>query len=161
MPKIIALMLAFLAVPVQAQEAGSSTRPRAPELGIKVGVLRAGPLDAITDVAGVAVGHTTIIRGDNIRTDRKSTPLNSSHLGISYAVFCLKKKKEGIAGGVEGSRIKRLRRPEAKRDGEDGELKFHFLGAVTVEEASEKDQVNGGKSERDHPCREQERERND
>src|SRR5205814_7469156 len=30
-------------------------------------------------------------RGD--LTDRKSTRLNSSHLGISYAVFCLKKKK--------------------------------------------------------------------
>src|SRR5256885_4525873 len=28
------------------------------------------------------------------RTDRKSTRLNSSHLVISYAVFCLKKKKE-------------------------------------------------------------------
>src|SRR5437899_8160943 len=27
-----------------------------------------------------------------VRTDRKSTRLNSSHLGISYAVFCLKKK---------------------------------------------------------------------
>src|SRR5205814_9105743 len=27
------------------------------------------------------------------KTDRKSTRLNSSHLGISYAVFCLKKKK--------------------------------------------------------------------
>jgi len=43
-------------------------RPRASDLGIKVGVLPPGPLDAITDVAGVAVGHTTIIRGDNIRT---------------------------------------------------------------------------------------------
>src|SRR5258705_5270330 len=30
------------------------------------------------------------------RTDRKSTRLNSSHLGISYAVFCLKKKKTYI-----------------------------------------------------------------
>src|ERR1039458_9315169 len=29
--------------------------------------------------------------------DRKSTRLNSSHLGISYAVFCLKKKKEASA----------------------------------------------------------------
>src|SRR5205814_2912970 len=28
------------------------------------------------------------------QTDRKSTRLNSSHLGISYAVFCLKKKKK-------------------------------------------------------------------
>src|SRR5436853_4817899 len=30
--------------------------------------------------------------------DRKSTRLNSSHLGISYAVFCLKKKKRQIEG---------------------------------------------------------------
>src|SRR5204862_8293243 len=30
----------------------------------------------------------------NLRTDRKSTRLNSSHVEISYAVFCLKKKKE-------------------------------------------------------------------
>src|SRR5471030_3364083 len=31
------------------------------------------------------------------RRDRKSTRLNSSHLGISYAVFCLKKKKHFAA----------------------------------------------------------------
>src|SRR5579883_1458470 len=30
------------------------------------------------------------------RRDRKSTRLNSSHVKISYAVFCLKKKKEGL-----------------------------------------------------------------
>src|SRR5437899_4659648 len=30
------------------------------------------------------------------RSDRKSTRLNSSHLGISYAVFCLKKKTVGL-----------------------------------------------------------------
>src|SRR5436853_4521585 len=29
-----------------------------------------------------------------VSSDRKSTRLNSSHLGISYAVFCLKKKKK-------------------------------------------------------------------
>src|SRR5205814_8592422 len=33
--------------------------------------------------------------------DRKSTRLNSSHLGISYAVFCLKKKKRGSGDSVE------------------------------------------------------------
>src|SRR5437899_9435999 len=32
--------------------------------------------------------------GGNVEEDRKSTRLNSSHLGISYAVFCLKKKKK-------------------------------------------------------------------
>src|SRR5213078_512481 len=45
-----------------------SNRPRAREAGVIVGVLPAGPLNAITDVAGVAIGHTTIVKGDNIRT---------------------------------------------------------------------------------------------
>ena len=43
-------------------------RPRARAAGVKVGILPAGSLNSITDVAGVTVGHTTIIRGDNIRT---------------------------------------------------------------------------------------------
>src|SRR5256885_7009606 len=34
------------------------------------------------------------------RRDRKSTRLNSSHLVISYAVFCLKKKKSATADGA-------------------------------------------------------------
>src|SRR5947199_1783363 len=36
--------------------------------------------------------------------DRKSTRLNSSHLGISYAVFCLKKKKEADEAHQRGER---------------------------------------------------------
>jgi D-aminopeptidase len=51
-----------------AQNTGGNTRPRAAELGLKIGVLPPGPLDAITDVSGVEVGQTTIIRGENIRT---------------------------------------------------------------------------------------------
>jgi D-aminopeptidase len=43
-------------------------RPRAREAGIIVGVLPPGPLNSITDVTGVLVGHTTIIRQENIRT---------------------------------------------------------------------------------------------
>src|SRR5205814_10408002 len=39
---------------------------------------------------------TRTVRRPKWRTDRKSTRLNSSHLGISYAVFCLKKKKRKI-----------------------------------------------------------------
>src|SRR6266571_5109220 len=35
-----------------------------------------------------------MIRGRQTRRDRKSTRLNSSHMSISYAVFCLKKKKK-------------------------------------------------------------------
>ncbi len=37
---------------------------RARELGIRIGRLEPGPLNAVTDVAGVRVGHTTLIRGD-------------------------------------------------------------------------------------------------
>jgi len=48
--------------------ANTQNRPRARELGITVGVLPTGALNAITDVEGVLVGHTTITRGDNVRT---------------------------------------------------------------------------------------------
>jgi D-aminopeptidase len=41
---------------------------RARDIGIAPGPLPTGPLNAITDVAGVRVGHVTINRGDNIRT---------------------------------------------------------------------------------------------
>jgi len=43
-------------------------RPRARDIGLTVGVMSPGPLNAITDVNGVQVGHTTLNRGDNIRT---------------------------------------------------------------------------------------------
>src|SRR5213079_273213 len=42
--------------------------PRARDIGIVVGSIPTGPLNAITDVAGVRVGHTTIARGDSINT---------------------------------------------------------------------------------------------
>src|SRR5437899_5553961 len=41
--------------------------------------------------------HVSTPTWDSLRwADRKSTRLNSSHLGISYAVFCLKKKKQRL-----------------------------------------------------------------
>ncbi len=46
----------------------SNTRPRARDTGLKIGILPVGALNTITDVAGVRVGHTTIIRGENVRT---------------------------------------------------------------------------------------------
>src|SRR5947199_2525081 len=48
-------------------------------------VLRVQPAQAGRPALGHAARHGT---------DRKSTRLNSSHLGISYAVFCLKKKRD-------------------------------------------------------------------
>ncbi|MCW3992658.1 MAG: P1 family peptidase, partial [Candidatus Bathyarchaeota archaeon] len=43
-------------------------RVRAREFGIEMGLLETGRLNAITDVEGVGVGHSTLIEGDNIRT---------------------------------------------------------------------------------------------
>ena len=67
--KLLAAVAALLLISVaSAQSTTPNTRPRARDLGLKIGVLPTGPLNAITDVAGVEVGQTTIIRGDDIRT---------------------------------------------------------------------------------------------
>ncbi len=46
----------------------AADRPRARDIGVVVGTLSTGPFNAITDVAGVRVGHTTVIEGDDIRS---------------------------------------------------------------------------------------------
>jgi D-aminopeptidase len=48
--------------------AESEERPRIRQLGIEPGILQPGPLNAITDVSGVRVGHRTLIEGEGIRT---------------------------------------------------------------------------------------------
>jgi D-aminopeptidase len=67
MVRRVSLILCFLSfvVAISAQEVA---RPRARDLGLKIGIIPAGPQNSITDVPGVLVGHTTIVRGDNIRT---------------------------------------------------------------------------------------------
>jgi D-aminopeptidase len=65
---LAAIVVMVMTAPITAQDKSPNTRPRASDLGLKVGVLPAGPLDAITDVAGVEVGQTTIIRGEDVRT---------------------------------------------------------------------------------------------
>src|SRR6266540_4201052 len=44
------------------------TRPRLRDLGVIIGTIPTGPLNAITDVEGVRVGHATLIRGESVRT---------------------------------------------------------------------------------------------
>jgi D-aminopeptidase len=79
---VFALLTAALALsqplPLSGQAASRTTggdasatgeeRPRARELGLRVGIFQPGPWNAITDVAGVRVGHTTIREGDRVRT---------------------------------------------------------------------------------------------
>ncbi|MGD0484890.1 MAG: P1 family peptidase, partial [Gemmatimonadales bacterium] len=61
---LLAPLALLLVLPVAAQ----TPRPRARDLGIVVGILPTGPLDAITDVAGVRVGQITLAAGDSINT---------------------------------------------------------------------------------------------
>lgn len=51
-----------------ANAAPTTGRPRARQLGLTPGVYPTGPINAITDVGGVRVGHTTLIDGDAVRT---------------------------------------------------------------------------------------------
>lgn len=57
----VALVTILSAVPALAG-------PRAREAGVSIGVLQPGPLNAITDVEGVAVGHVTLERGRRVHT---------------------------------------------------------------------------------------------
>ena len=65
---MIRIICALVLIILMAPAGQTQNRPRAREAGVVVGVLPTGPLNAITDVEGVLVGHTTVIRGDNIRT---------------------------------------------------------------------------------------------
>ncbi len=60
---VICVICGYMSLSAQSQN-----RPRARDLGITVGILPTGSLNAITDVPGVLVGHATVIRGDNVRT---------------------------------------------------------------------------------------------
>lgn len=53
---------------VMYTQAWGQERKRVREYGVKVGVLPTGKYNAITDVAGVTVGHMTLLEGENIRT---------------------------------------------------------------------------------------------
>jgi D-aminopeptidase len=58
----------WIATLLLATVVAAQTRPRARDAGIVVGILPAGPLNAITDVRGVLVGQATLVRGENVRT---------------------------------------------------------------------------------------------
>lgn len=61
------LITTVAAMALLAVQAGPE-RPRARDLGISPGTLEPGPLNAITDVEGVRVGHVTLVQGETVRT---------------------------------------------------------------------------------------------
>ncbi len=61
------LLVMFLAAAMTPEEP-APPRPRARDIGLHPGILSPGPLNAITDVAGVRVGQVTLVEGDRVRT---------------------------------------------------------------------------------------------
>src|SRR5688572_31625112 len=74
---------------------------RSPTGGIigSMGMLCDSTQDVETKECVAPVSNRTFDGYDSTRKDRKSTRLNSSHSQISYAVFCLKKKKISTSQG--------------------------------------------------------------
>ncbi len=62
--RVLLVLMMFMTIAGQTP----AERPRARDLGIAPGVMDTGPLNAITDVAGVLVGQTTVVEGDAVRT---------------------------------------------------------------------------------------------
>src|SRR6185503_18306293 len=67
LPSFLILVMTVGPMTASAQS-GNVQRARARDLGVKPGVFAPGPLNAITDVAGVRVGQTTVVEGDGVRT---------------------------------------------------------------------------------------------
>ena len=59
------MLIAVVPVSLLGQE---SARPRARDLGLTIGIFNTGEYNAITDVPGVYVGHTTVVEGSRVRT---------------------------------------------------------------------------------------------
>jgi len=68
--KIFALVLIFLVNTETFTQSNmtKNNRPRVRETGLKIGILPTGALNSITDVPGVRVGHSTVVRNENVRT---------------------------------------------------------------------------------------------
>lgn len=67
-PSRYAVLLSLTMAVLSSALAEATERPRARDIGLVVGIFPTGANNAITDVAGVKVGHATVIKGDDIRT---------------------------------------------------------------------------------------------
>ena len=113
------LSVLLLACPVIAQTKSEtlpvSNRRRARALGVESGILPVGVHNAITDVAGVRVGHTTIVRGDSVRT---SVTVVRPHAGDVFrkkvpAAICVGNGYGKLAGSTQVEELGNIETPIA------------------------------------------------
>jgi D-aminopeptidase len=83
-------VLLMIMLGIAATTGNAQSRPGARDLGIAPGTMEPGPLNAITDVAGVRVGQVTVVQGDNVRTGVTAVLPHSGNLfqqKVAGAVF--------------------------------------------------------------------------
>src|SRR4029078_11850578 len=93
--------------------ADAQQRPRARDVGIAPGVLEPGRLNAITDVAGLTVGHTTLIAGDRVRTGVTAVVPHDGNLfqeKVAGAVF-VGNAFGKLAGSTQGAELGTIETP--------------------------------------------------
>ena len=95
-------------------------RPRASELGIRIGTFPAGAENAITDVGDVRVGHSTLIEGDAIRTGVTAILPHGGDLFRDRVRAAL---VVGLGpAGFENSLLKKIENAQKSFDKADGEV---------------------------------------
>ena len=82
--------------------APAAAQHRARELGIVPGTLPPGPLNAITDVAGVRVGQTTVRLGDSVRTGVTAILPHPGNVFLDRVPAAIHVTPEAAAGGTIG-----------------------------------------------------------
>src|SRR5256884_1498653 len=87
--RALPVALAFVAMP------GAQCAPQSTDMLDKIVAQEQAEIESLRQYSPVVETYIQIRRPD--KQDRKSTRLNSSHGYISYAVFCLKKKKKAIS----------------------------------------------------------------
>src|SRR5437667_4820483 len=102
---LLTTLVAFGAVACGGEKKADASQAQAatPAPAAATPAAPAAPAAAVVEVKMTGNG-TTKAAFEPATLDRKSTRLNSSHITISYAVFCLKKKKTGEKGRTTAQR---------------------------------------------------------
>src|SRR5258707_4263600 len=101
--------IGYVRVIAMAQE----PRQRARDIGVTVGILPPGALNAITDVAGVLVGHATVISGDTVRTGVTAVVPHAGNLFREkvYGVIFVGNGFGKLAGSTQVNELGEIEKP--------------------------------------------------
>src|SRR5256884_1937807 len=105
----------LLSIPAVIRDLRAALRPLSLRIGVGFGSV-SGRIQAPVNRLGGEAFQSAREAIESIKTDRKSTRLNSSHGYISYAVFCLKKKKQDTERMLQHSATPTHQRPSQKQN---------------------------------------------